>query len=1072
MEKIRKLKRTSTFSDWGGSVFIKKFRLVSFSFIYMTMSGLPAAASEGEKYNEKDFYYTNRIFSETRFDIATQQITISGSVRDKADKALAGVTVKVKSTNQVTTTNKDGVYTLADVSEDATLIFSFVGMKTTEVAVSGQSNIDVVLEEDLVNLEETVVIGYTKRAKGELTGSVSTVNAEELQKSSNTNVAKALSGRVPGLIVVDRGGTPGSNDVTLLIRGKSTLNDNSPLIVVDGVPTGNFSFLAPGDIASITVLKDAAAAIYGAQAANGVILVTTNRGKSGKPKFNFSSSYRRSTFARVPDMMDSYQYATYRNEADQRYNNPLIFSNEAIDKYKSGIDPINYPNTDWYGLTMKDWATENRNSLSVSGGNESVKYFISGDALNEGGMYASGDLSFKQYQIRSNLDFKLHQYVKLGVDLYALNGKRLEPGVNKLFIHKQLQVTLPTQVGEYPNGLYGVAAENGANPRVMASNQSGFNDVRNTEFRPRFTVDVDLGWITKGLAARGIATYTSRNTDGKLFRKPWTVYNFDQTSGEYNAINGFNFETGNFLSVEDSYIKFNEEYYNGQLTYDRVFNKHTIRGFVAFEQREGRSRSFEAYKRGLISEEHPELFAGSDVGQRSSGVAAEWGRLNYFGTVGYDYKKKYLLDFTLRYDGSSNFAEGKRFGTFPGVSAGWVISSEDFMEGTANWLNLLKLRASWAKMGNDRVPGYQYLTKFTFGGSQGAINRNYYIFGESPVQYNSFFNTNVPNPDITWELAYSKNVGLNFTMFNNKLSGDVNYFFQKRTNILVTRNASVPVYTALQLPQENIGKVDNYGFEFELGYQDRITEKLSYNLNANMTLAKNKVVYLDEAANVPEWRKREGHPMDSYLIYPTDGLFKTQEDVDKTEAKIPGTKPGDVKYLDTDGDGKITGTDMIRKYTSNVPQIQFGVSGGARFQNFELNFLFQGQAKAEIEVFYDNEGNRPTFEFEQRWTPENPNARYPRAFVLNDTYNAKPSDIWLRDASFVRLKELEMAYNFATKTTRFADIRVFVRGSNLFTWDKLKDLKGFDPEMSGYRNFTDGLYSPLKTLTAGLNLQF
>lgn len=1002
-----------------------------------------------------------------------QQITVSGKVVDNKGQALPGVTVLVKGTTRGTTSDAEGTYSIPNVEDEAILVFSYVGMLTKEVTVGGKSILNVSLDENAVTMNEVVVVGYATRKAEEVTGSISTVKAEELQKSSNTNVAKSLAGRVPGLIVVDRGGTPGSNNVTMLIRGKSTLGDNSPLIVVDGVPANSLSFLAPSDIASVTVLKDAAAAIYGAQAANGVILVTTNRGKLGKPRFNFSSSNRLSTFARVPTMMDSYQYATYRNEIDGRYNNPLIFTPEQIEKYQSGSDPLNYPNTNWYDLSMRKWAPEFRNSLSVSGGTDAVKYFISGDALNEGGLYASGDLSFRQYQVRSNLDFKLSKRVKFGVDLYYLSGKRLSPGVDQGFIHKSLQTTLPTQVGVYPNGLYGVAGENGVNPRVMTSRQSGFNDVRNTEFRPRLTMEVDLDWITEGLGLKGNATFTSRNSDGKQFLKPWTVYNLSRTTNEYVPITGFNFNTGNFLSVTDSYDKFNEEYYNAQLTYDRTFGEHTLRGFAAFEQRAGRLRSFEAYKRGLISEEHPQLFAGSDVGQRSTGVSAEWGRLNYFGTLGYDFKKKYFVDFTLRYDGSSNFAQGKKFGTFPGVSTAWVISNEPFMQHTDNWVNMLKLRASWAVMGNDRVPGFQYLTKYTYGGfATGGINQNYYIFGENPVQYNSFFNTNVPNPDITWELADTKNLGLNFALLNNKLTGDVNYFFQKRTNILVARSASIPDYTALQLPQENIGKVDNYGLELDLGYNDRINEDFTYSFRGNLTIAKNRVVYLDEAVNVPAWRKREGFPMDSYQIYPSDGLFQTQAEIDATAAKQPGTKPGDVRYLDTDGDGKITGSDVIRKYTSNVPQIQFGFSGGATYRNFELNFLLQGQAKAEMQVFYDNEGNRPAFLFDQRWTPETPDARYPRAFLLNDIYNAKLSDIWLRDASFVRLKELELAYNLTSKILKIGNVRVFARGSNLLTFDKLKDLKGFDPEMPGYVNFTSGLYSPLKTLTLGFNLQF
>ncbi|WP_157638256.1 SusC/RagA family TonB-linked outer membrane protein [Flexithrix dorotheae] len=997
-----------------------------------------------------------------------QQNTVSGTVSDETGP-LPGVSILIKGTNSGTTTDPMGNFKI-QVDDEAILVFSFIGYVSLEQPVDGRSVIDVIMEEDMQNLDEVVVLGYTTRKRGELTGSVSTVESKDIASSSSTNIAKSLSGRVPGLIVADRGGYPGTNDITFLVRGQSTLNNNSPLIVLDGVPTNSFAYLAPSDIESITVLKDASAAIYGARAANGVILVTTKRGSSGKPTINFNTTNKFATFTRVPSMMNSYQYTTYQNEIDERYGNPIKYSPEEIQKYQAGNDPINYPSTDWYDLTMADHSFETRNSLTISGGTDAVKYFVSGNALNQGGMYESGDLRFKQYQIRSNLDVKVNDFIKLGVDLSGINGKRTEPGVDVGFIHKHLQVTLPTEVGQYPNGLFGVAAENGANPRVMASSLSGFNEFSNSELRSRFTVDLDLSKITDGLSLRGVGTFTQNNNDSKLFNDTWTVYDYNATLDEYIPINGFNFNTGNYLSLTESHHKLNEEYYNVQLGYEKTLGAHSIKGFVAYEQITGRQKEFEAYKRDLISKEHPSLFAGGADGQTSDGVSSEWGRLNFFGSIAYDYKKKYLVDFTLRRDGSSNFAEGKQFGTFPGVSAGWVISEESFLQGAGNWLDFLKIRASWAQMGNDRVPPFQYLTQYNYGGGN-AANRNYYIFGESPIQYNSFFNSNVPNPNITWERADSKNIGISFSFLDDKISGDVNYFYQKRTDILVTRNASVPDYTALQLPQENIGKVDNFGYELEL-YHKNTVGNLSYVIGGNFTMAKNKIVYMDEAENIPEYRKQEGHPMSSYLIYPSDGLFKSQEEIDNTPAKLDGTLPGDVKYIDQNGDGRITGEDVVRKYTSPIPELQYGISGSLQYKGFEFNILFQGQGRAEIEILHDNEGNRPEFQFTERWTETNIDARYPRAFQLEDIYNAKLSNVWLHNAAFVRLKDMEIAYTIPSSTLGFANIRVFARGSNLITFDHLKHLKGFDPEMSRYRNFTDGIYGPLKSITFGANIQF
>lgn len=1005
-----------------------------------------------------------------------QKIVVSGSVSD-ADGPLPGVNVVVKGTSTGSVTDFDGNYSISIENTNAVLVFSYIGYSTKEVAAGNQTTLNVILETDASGLDEVVVIGYGTRTRGELTGAVSTIKSEELERASSNNLTKSLAGKVPGLVINDRGGYPGENRVSVLVRGQSTLNNNAPLIIIDGVPSDSFSFLAPSDIASLTVLKDAAAAIYGARAANGVILITTKRGKSGKAKISVSHSQQIQAFTRIPRMMNSYQYATYQNEYDTRNGNPIKFTDDDIAKYQAGGDPINYPDTNWYDLSMNSWSNQTRSSLSVSGGSENIKYFVNGDMLDQGGLYKSGDLGFKQYQIRSNLDIKINDRIKLGVDLYGLSGKRIEPGVNRGFIYKHLTVTLPTEVGQYPNGLYGIAAEDGANPAVMSSFAGGFNDQRNTQFRSRFNLDIDLGFITEGLDFNAKAILTRNNNDSKLFTRPWTVYGYNPNTETYDPEAGFNFSTGNYFAVTDRFSKSTEEYFSGQLNYNRTFGDHTVRGFVAVEQIEGRSRFIQAYKRDLVSGEHPSLFAGGADGQTSDGASAQYGRLNYFGSLSYNYKKKYLIDFTLRRDGSDLFASGKQFGTFPGVQAAWNISKESFMESTQGWLDNLKLRASWSKIGNDRVPRYQYLQSYIFGGNaDGARLRNYYIFGESPGQVNTFYNPRTPNPDITWETAVNQNVGLTFAMFNNKLNGDVNYYWGDRSDILTQRAAEIPDFAALTLPDENIGIVDNWGYELELNYADDINKDFSYSIGGNIANNQNKIKYLAEAADVPEWRKQEGHSLNSFLVYPTDGLYKTQAEVDADPAAQAGSLPGDIKYLDTDEDGSISGNDRVRRYTSNIPEITFGINAAIKYKNFDLNVLFQGQANAEISVFFDNTGNRNAYLFEQRWTPDNINARYPRAYERNDSFNARSSaingttaDIWLHDASFIRLKNLQIGYNISKSAIKFADVRIYLRGSNIFTWDKLKDLD-LDPEMTEYRGFEEGLYQPLKTWTLGVNI--
>jgi len=1055
MQKIN-LTRQVNFLEIG-ILATQKITKIALLLFLCCLIGIPQAFAEGE---------------------APQSIEVKGKVTD-INGPLIGVTVLEKGTSNGVITNVDGDYSIT-VQEGAVLVFSYTGYKTQEVAVSAQTLINVVLEEGVQDLDELVVVGYTTRKKGELTGSVSTLSGGTLEKTTNKDVAKSLAGKVPGLIVVDRGGYPGSTgDMTMLIRGKSTLNNNNPLILIDGIPAASFSHLAPSDIASVSVLKDGAAAIYGARAANGVIIVTTKRGTSGKAKFNFSSTYNVSGFSAKPNLMSSEQFAIYSNEFSARQGLALPFTDEQIGNYAAGNDPINYPSTDWFDLTFSDYAPEWRNTLSISGGSDKVKYFVSGDQIDQQGMYASGDLYFKQYQLRSNIDMKLHDRVTLGVDVSGRFGDRNEPGVNDGFIFKHIYTNEPTEVAVYPNGLTAWGGENGANPLIMSSSASGFSNRTDNNLRSRISLDVDLGFITEGLSFNGYAGIRNWNTDTKFWYTPWTVYNYQQGSDEYVPQAGFS-QTGAERILRETFWKYNELMLNGTIRYNKSFGEHTVRGFVGYEQFSSNTRTFYAERRGFPSDGHPELFAGSDEGQISNGGSAEVGRMNYFGSVSYDFRKKYFVDLTLRHDGSSNFGPGNRFGTFPGIAAAWSIGDEDFMASTKEMLNMssLKLRASWAIMGNDRVGGFQYLTRYNYGGDLLTNTPNYYTFGTPGIRYLGYSSDNVPNPDITWETADMKNLGLTFSFFDYKLTADVNYFYQKRTDILITRNASIPVAAGLTLPQENLGKVDNFGWEVQLGWNDKIGD-ISYNIGGNLTQARNEVVYLDEAADVPDGMRREGFPMDSYVVYPTNGIFRDQAEVDNTIAKLSGTTEGEPNYVDTNGDGVIDAADRVRIYASNVPQIQYGILGGLSYKNFDFSFLLQGQAKAQMLVFFDQSGSKPEHVFTERWTEENRDSRYPRAFAQGDAYssslsanNFQGADLWLHDASFLRLKEVEFGYTVTKEQTKFGNIRVFARGLNVLTMFSEVYKLGLDPEAAGYDNFRGSTYPSLKSYAFGFTLGF
>ncbi|MEQ9287756.1 MAG: SusC/RagA family TonB-linked outer membrane protein [Cyclobacteriaceae bacterium] len=1010
-------------------------------------------------------------------DQTLADVDISGKISDENGEGLPGASIVVQGTANGTTTNLDGNYKLS-VPEGSTLVVSFVGYKQQMIVVGSQSSINIQMELDAEQLDEVVVLGYTTRKRGELTGSVSTINSEELQKTPNKDLAKSLSGRVAGLIVVDRGGLPGATDgMDLLIRGKSTMGNNSPLILIDGIPAASFSFLAPSDIESISVLKDGAAAIYGARAANGVIVVTTKRGRKGAPQISLSSQYTLSGLTARANMMSSEQFAIYHNEAAQRDGTALPYSTDDIARYAAGNDPL-YPSTDWYDETVNETTPEWRHTMSVSGGSDNVSYFLSGDILEQQGAFKSGDVNFNQKQLRSNIDVNLTNFLKVGIDVSGRFGERNQPGVSFGHIYKHIYTNAPTEVAQYPNGLPAWGGEDGANPIVMTSTDAGFINTSDKNLRSRLSFELDLNQWVEGLSVQGYAGIRDWSTQTKSWYTPWTYYTYDNANDEYIAQTG-NSQQGTTQVLRERFWQYNELMLNSTIRYDRTFGDHTVKGFVGIERFTSEQANVYAERRGFPSNDRPELFAGSDDGQISSGESAEWARLNYFGSLSYDYAKKYFVDLTLRHDGSSNFPAGKRFGTFPGVAVAWSIGDEEFMADAKPLFSSVKLRTSWAKMGNDRIPGFQFLTKYDYGGPENSAQPNYYFFGTDGARRLGFASAETPNPNITWETANMSNLGLNFTMFDYKLSADVNYFYQKREGILIQRDASIPDYVGLTLPDENLGKVDNYGWEFQLGWNDQIGD-LTYNLGFNYTIAKNKIIFMDEAVDVPDRLKQEGFPMDSRVIYLTNGLFKSQEEVDAATVKLNGTVEGEPYYIDTNEDGEISAGDRVRRHSSPIPEVQYGITGGLSYKGFDFNFLFQGQAKADMLVTFD-EFNRPEFIFKERWTPENRNARYPRAAITSnysgnrsgDIGNPEMADLYYHSASFLRLKEVELGYTFDKAKVKVGSARVFLRGMNLLTMfsDVFSDF-GLDPEAGDYNGFRFSTYTGLRSFSFGVNFNF
>jgi TonB-linked SusC/RagA family outer membrane protein len=1023
-------------------------------------------------------YASEKNIKESESHAQNQLTEIKGNVSN-SDGPLPGATVIVKGTSNGTTTDFDGNYSISVDSDDATLVFSFLGHQSQEIALGNSSTVDVILELS-TRLDEVVVVGYTTKKRGEITGSISTLKAEDIASTSNREVAKSLAGRVTGLIASDRGGLPGSDSVSLLIRGQATLNNNAPLILIDGIPAGvgTFNQLSPQDIDNLSVLKDGAAAVYGNRAANGVILVTTKRGKSGKPRVNISTSYALSSFSSRPKLMTSSQFATYENEIAARNGNNLPYSQQDINSYASGSDLVNFPNTNWFDGTFADSAPEVRSSVSVSGGTEKSSYFVSLDNLQREGLFKSGDNDFKQNQIRSNVDFSVSDEIKLSVDLSGRFAERRNPGVPLGFIYKHIYTNFPTDLDVYPNGLIARGGENGANPLIMSTREAGFNDDEFTDLRSRIAIDINLDKITQGLSLNAYTGLRRFQTKSKDFYNPWTYYSLDQATNEYLPNTGFS-QQGQTNILRDTSYNFDEMLLNASLRYNNTFaDVHSISLLAAFEQIVTEDSNFYGQANNLPTDQLPYLFAGDPETAMNSGSASEQALLSYFGTLSYDYDKRYFIDLMLRRDGSSRFGPGKRFGNFYSIGGNWAIGNEKFME-NISWLDALNIKGSYSVLGNDRITPFQFLSQFTLGNSNPNNARpNYYVLGESGAVVNGFRTGVAPNPNVTWETATMSNIAISFSAFNSRLSGEVNFYKQIRDDILVSNSSSIPNFTGVVLPDENLGRVDSQGYEITLGWNDQVGE-VSYNLGMNLTQAQNEVVFLPQPENIPERQDITGFRIGSYVVAPTNGIFQNQSEVDNAAATIANTVEGEPHYIDTNEDGRINNQDWIRINSSNIPEIQYGFTGGVNYKDFNLNFLFQGQAKAKVLVFFDQIGSKPEHVFNDRWTPGNRTARYPRAFGLNDTYsgpqdgnNSRYADLWYHDASFLRLKEVEVGYTFSKEKTSIADIKIFARGFNLLTMFSEVQKLGLDPEAASYNNFRNSTYPSLKMYSFGLNITF
>lgn len=1012
------------------------------------------------------------LFSITGYSQNT--IHVKGRITDGGGQPLPGVSIIIKGLTTGVSSNNKGEFEIS-ASSNSTLVFSSVGFITKEIKINGLSEINVVMESGISSLEQVVVVGYGTAKKKTLTGSVASIKGADIVKSPVMNVSNSLSGRLPGVMAISRGAEPGNDGATIRIRGSNTLGNNSALIIVDGIPGRSMDRIDPNAIESITVLKDASAAIYGSQAANGVILITTKRGKRGKPQVsvNLNNGFTQPT--RIPKMTNAAQYATALNELDGYRGLTPRYTAEDIEKYADGSDPWRHPNTNWFDAVLKKWSSQQQGNITVSGGSEFMRYFVSVGAKTEDAYYKHSATRYNQYDFRTNLDMNVNKDIHISMDVTGRNENSNFPGRTGrgTDIFFGLLKGKPTMPAYWPNGLPGPDIERGENPVALATDKTGFIDNQYYVLNTNFKLDIKIPWVN-GLTLTGNAAVDKGFRFNKNFQQPWYLYSWDGLSYDADSVpilvkGKKGISDPNLTQSTEN----NHDYLlNGLIDYQKVIALDHHIGFLAgVETRTGGASTFNAYRRYFVSTAIPELNAGGSNSLNNGGSASHDARLNYFGRVNYNFREKYLVEFVWRVDGSYIFPQAGRYGFFPGISVGWRMSDENFWKGLSSFSDNIKLRASYGKTGNDRIDPWQYLPTYGFN----SVN---YILDVSN-EARTLIETRIPNPNVTWEVAKQADIGIDAGFLNNKLLVTFDYFDYRRSNILWARNASVPSSTGLTLPKENIGKVSNKGFDFDVAYSDQ-SGNFKYRIDVNGGYAKNKITFWDESPGAPVYQRSTGRPMptdpnnpDNDLYYQAIGIFADQASVDKTP-HFPGARPGDVIFKDVNGDNVIDANDRVRNDKNDVPRFTGGLGLNFQYKQWDLSALFQGATGAVRYLRLEAAGNFGNYllsDFEDRWTPENHNGTKPRMFDrLDQYYRSERSTYLVHKTDFARLKNVELGYTLPNDILTRGGIesfRVFASGYNLFTYSP--GYKDFDPEDN---NQGGSNYPPQRIISVGLSVTF
>jgi TonB-linked SusC/RagA family outer membrane protein len=994
-------------------------------------------------------------------------IKITGKVTDEKGESLPGVSVRVLNSPTGTVTNITGLYEIT-AAEDATLLFTYIGYSNQNIAVNSQTTLNVVLKVDAAasTLNEVVVVGYGTQKRVSITGAVAVISSKELKQAPTANLSNSLAGLLPGLSVVNASGKPGTGS-TISIRGKGTFGNSDALIVVDGI-VRSFDEIDPNEVESISVLKDAsAAAVYGSRSANGVVLVTTKRGHIGKPRFSYNAYVGSQKPTLYPKLMNAYEYAQTNNVA--RLNNganpvgnPLFYTDQQLQDFQNGTI-----GTNWYDASFKKSSMQQQHNVNVDGGSENIKYFFSGGYTNQDGMY--NNINYNRYNFRSNVDAKINPMLTISVDIDGRISQNNSPSFTEASIFSHVIREAPIYNTYNPDGT--PKNTTGEHP-LEEINHSGYIHDNYSSFFGTLGFKHDLPFITKGLSASGKFNYNRDNQFTKEFDLPYTMYDED-ANGNITATKVVG-KTLTKTEMTESFKQVVSSTIDLSLNYQRSFGKHDISGLFLYEQSEGNANLFSAYRTNFPSNAVDQLFAGGAIDKNNDGSATQTGRLSYVGRINYAYDSRYLFEASFREDGSTIFSPGHRFGFFPAASVGWRISEEKFIKDNPklSFINNLKFRGSYGILGNDRVNPYQYQDSY-YSQSISGVTVPVAIFNNTDIEQAVGYGV-YPNPNFTWETAKTTDVGLEGTLYNGKLGFEFDWFYKQTTQILAARSASTPGTFGRLLPSENYAAVDVNGIEVTLSHANHIG-KVNFNIKGNIAYATNKGIIYDDAPGSPLYARKTGNSLDYTVGYTSAGLFQSDQEIKSSPFQSTTTAPGDIKYVDKNGDGIIDENDqsIISKNNTN-PKLTFGLFLSADWKGFDFSTVFQGAALSNIMLtgtarnMFNNGGNSNSFAYLlDYWSPTNTGAQYPRAWIDANVNNNKDSNFWLRNTSYVRLKSLQFGYtlNHLGKL-KIDKLRIYFAGYNLATWS---GFKLFDPELSA----TQGNYYPQqKNYNVGVNLTF